>query len=428
MKTHRPLFLAFLGLASCKSDKPASTTAPPPPPPPPVGAAPGAGCAQLPEVRLYLFAWNAQAGLLLATGGKQATQDSAMCKHGVNLRLLREDNTDTMQSLMVAFAEELKGGAANPAKGAHFIAVMGDGSAAILKGLNDKLKKIGPDYTAAVIGSTGYSRGEDKFMGPPTWKQNPQAARGGLVAGVLRDGDWNIAMKWLGDHKIANNPDDTSYDPDALNWVNAQDYIEAAQKYVSGYCAELKNVKTGNREKRCVNGVVTWTPGDVTVAEQKGGLASIVSTREYRTQMPQVIIGNRRWMAQNRKLVTGLLTAAFEGAGQLKQSEPALRQAAAVSALVYGEKDAAYWAKYFHPQSEKDKQGLTVDLGGSAVSDLGDNIELFGLKPGTQNLFAAVYTVFANMVKSQYPELLPQYEPASEVVDLSYLQELASAK
>lgn len=385
------------------------------------------GCASLPEVRFYHWAWNSQMGMMLATGGKQAVAGSLMCQKGVNLKLIREDNTDNMQALLATFAEGLKKGEANPATGAHFVAIMGDGSAVFLKGLNEKLAKLGPEYTAMVVGSAGYSRGEDKFMGPAAWKQNPQAARGGLVSGVLRDGDWNIALKWLGDNKIPNNPDESTYDPDALNWVNASDYIEAAQKYVSGFCTELKNVKTGNKEKHCVNGVVTWTPGDVTVAEKKGGLVSIVSTHEYRSQMPNAIIGNKAWMAKNRKLVTGMLSAIFEGGDQIKSSDEALKKAAAISALVYKEQDGAYWYKYFKLSTQKDKQGLDVELGGSAVNNLADNLQLFGLAPGSTNAFAATYTVFGDVVKSQYPALVPSYLPVDQILDTSYVKELGDA-
>ncbi len=389
----------------------------------PVAAAPG--CADKPEVRFYHWAWNAQMGLIYATGGKQAAEGSLMCKNGVNLKLIREDNTDQMASLMAAFAEGLKKGEANPAQGAHFVAIMGDGSAPFLKGLNDRLRKLGPDYVAQVVGSAGYSRGEDKFMGPAAWKQNPQAARGGLVAGVLRDGDWNIALKWLGDNGIANNPDETTYDPDALNWVNASDYIDAAQKYVSDFCTELKNVKTGKKEKHCVNAVVTWTPGDVTVAEKKGGLVSIVSTKEYRSQMPNVIIGSKKWMAANRKLVTGMLEATFDAGDVLKKDEDALRRAAALSALVYNEKDGAYWYKYFRVVNQADKKGQQVELGGSAVNNLADNQQLFGMVPGSTNIFAATYTVFAEIVKSQYPKLMPAYYPVGDILDTSFVKELA---
>lgn len=383
------------------------------------------GCTDKPEVRFYHWAWNAQMGLMLATGGKQAAEGSLMCKHGVNLKLIREDSVDQMQSLMLAFAEQVKAGTGNPAQGAHFVAIMGDGSAAFLKGVNDRLAKLGPDYIGVVVGSAGYSRGEDKFMGPAAWKDNPQAARGGLVAGYLRDGDWNIALKWLGDNKIPNNPDDTTYDPDALNWVNANDYIDAAQKYVSGYCTELKNVKTQKREKKCVQAVVTWTPGDVTVAENKGGLVSIVSTKEYRSQMPNVIIGNKKWMAQNRETVQGMLAAIFEAGDLIKQDDANLKKAAALSALVYNEKDADYWYKYFTVQTQKDKQGLMVELGGSAVNNLADNLELFGMAEGSTNLFDATYTVFGNVVKSQYPDLLPSFYPVSQILDTSYVAALA---
>jgi outer membrane protein OmpA-like peptidoglycan-associated protein len=384
-----------------------------------------AGCAQLTEVRLFHWAWNAQMGLIYATGGKQATADSLMCKNSVNLKLTREDNGDNMQAALVAFAEELKSGAAQPKKGTHFVVIMGDGAPTFLKGLNDKLTKLGPEYIAQVVGVLGYSRGEDKFMGPAAWKQNPQAARGGLVAGVLRDGDWNIALKWLGDNKIPNNPDESTWDPDALNWVNANDYVEAAQKYVSGFCAELKNAKSGAKEKHCVNGVVTWTPGDVTVAEKKGGLVSIVSTKEYRSQMPAVVIGIKKWMQSNRATVDNLLYAALDGGDEIKNSDAALKQAAGISAIAYNEKDPGYWYKYFKPVVQTDKTGIAVELGGSSVNNLPDALNTFGLLPGSTNLFAATYTVFGNVVKSQYPNLVPTFYPADQITDMSFLKDIA---
>ncbi len=391
------------------------------------GASEGApGCADLPEVRFYHWAWNAQMGLMLANGGKRAQKDSLMCKHGVNLVLVREDNGDVMQNELVNFAEALKGGESNPKKGAHFVAIMGDGGAQFLTGVDERLKKLGPDYVAVVVGSAGYSRGEDKLMGPQAWRDDPQRARGGVVAGVLRDGDWNIALKWLADNKIPNNPDDKAWDPDALNWVGAQDYVDAAQKYVSAYCTDLVNVKTGKKEKHCVDGVVTWTPGDVTVAEQRGGIVPIVSTREYRSQMPNVVIGNKKWMHDHREITEGMLAAIFEAGDRIKTDDEALRRAAAVSALVYKERDAAYWYKYFRVQAEKDKQGIAVELGGSSVNNLADNAQLFGLAPGSIDAFAATYTVFGNVVRSQYPRLFPSYLSANDVTDLTYLRDLWS--
>ena len=59
------------------------------------------------------------------------------------------------------------------------------------------------------------------------------------------------------------------------------------------------------------------------------------------------------------------------------------------------------------------------------MNNLADNLLLFGLEPGSTNSFAATYTVFGNIVKAQYPDLVPSFQPVGEILDTSYLQDLA---
>lgn len=390
-----------------------------------------AGCTDKPEVRFLHWAWNAQMGAMFATGGKQATAGSLMCGNGVNLRFERQDDPSKMQEQLVAFATALSQGEKNPTRGAHFVAIMGDGAAAFLSGLNPTLRRLGPQYQAKVVGTIGFSYGEDKLMGPPSWKGNPVSSRGGVVAGYLRDGDWNIALKWLGDNGLKNNPDEKTWDPDALNWVAASDYLDAAEKYIAGYTETRPVVRNGKRTGETktihVDGVVTWTPGDVNIKEKKGGLVSVVSTREYASQMPCTIIGIDAWMRNNRSTVEGMLKAFLDGGQAVKSSPDALRRASEISAVVYGEQGAGadYWAKYFRGVVEKDSQGNDVELGGSRVSNLADAMQTFGLVPGSANLFEATYTVFGDIAKSQYPDLMPNYPPISQILDTSYISNLA---
>ena len=387
------------------------------------------GCADKPEVRLLGYAWNAQMGLLYANGGAQATPGSLMCRHGVNLKFIRQDDNGKMQEALVAFATQLSQGNPNPDKGAHFCAIMGDGSAAFLQGLNATLAKLGPGYSAKIVDAIGYSHGEDKLMGPAAWKATPAAARGSLVAGVVRDGDWNIAQKWLGDNNIPTNPDEKTYDPNAMNWVNASDYVDAAQKYIAGYAEDrpvvVNGKKTGEIKHIVVNGCVTWTPGDVTVAEKKGGLVSVISTREYSSQMPCAVIGIDKWMSANRPTVEAMIQAIAQGGQAVKTDPEALHKAAAISAAVYHDSgsDAAYWERYYKGVQQKDATGVTVDLGGSSASNMADSLVSFGLVPGSADLVSATYTVFGNLVSAQYHELLPTVAPASQIIDKSYLKE-----
>ncbi|MBC7804921.1 MAG: OmpA family protein [Akkermansiaceae bacterium] len=394
------------------------------------GGGASSACVNGKEVRMLVWAWNAQMGIMYSNSAPQSTQTSLMCKQGVNLQLSRQDDVSKMQEALVTFADSLSRGEENPSSGAHFVAIMGDGGAAFLSSLNKSLSKYGPEYKAKVIATCGYSRGEDKFMGPASWKVTPRAARGGVVAGYLRDGDWNIAQKWLADNEIKNNPDEKTYDPDALNWVAANDYIDAAEKYVTGYTEKrpvVKNGKpTGETKTIKVDASVTWTPGDVTIAKKKGGLVSIVSTKEYNSQMPCIVIGIDKWMKNNREDVKGMLTAFYQGADQVKKNPAALNKAAAVSAAVYKEQDAAYWAKYYKGVTEDDAQNIPVPLGGSSVNNLRDALLTFGMVPGSSDLFAATYTVFGNIVKQQYPELMPSFPSAEEITDKSYLREMAT--
>jgi outer membrane protein OmpA-like peptidoglycan-associated protein len=113
-----------------------------------------------------------------------------------------------------------------------------------------------------------------------------------------------------------------------------------------------------------------------------------------------------------------------KGGDAVKSNHRALEHAAKVSADVYHEETPEYWLKYFNPVIERDKQGLSVSLGGSYVNNLADNLLLFGLVPGSSDLLGATYTKFGDVVVQQYPEMIPNYPPIDHVRDSSYLRAL----
>ncbi len=392
---------------------------------------PGKGAVAVlgPEVRSLHMAWNSQMGLMLANGGPVTTQDSLMQKHGVNLKLVREDDVMKMQTQLIAFATALKKGEANPSDGAHFMSVMGDGSAATIAGMEEALKKLGPDYMAEVIGSAGYSRGEDKLMGPAEWKTNPKSSRGSLISVYLKDGDWNIIIKWASDNQLKVNYNEKTWDPTAVNLYAADDFMKAAEAYIAGVCEDrpvvIDGKRNGEKKNVCVNAVSTWTPADVNIAKKKGGLVNVISTREYRSQMPNTIIGIKKWNQDNRKVVEEFLSAMYEAGDQVKAFPAALQRAGEASAAVYKEETADYWVKYFKGVTEPDKTGVMVELGGSSVNNLQDALHLYGLLPGSANIFAATYTVFGDIVKAAYPKDVPSYPPVTEVLNTSYTEAIA---
>lgn len=388
-----------------------------------------------PKINFEIMAWNSQMGLNYSNGGPLTTKGSLMEKHNVNLSIKRQDDCNQMAANLIKFANDYKNNPAT-AVGTNLVAIMGDGAPAFLSGVNAELSKLGDEYIAQIIYSCGKSNGEDAFLAPPEVKLNPQAARGLICSAFLRDGDWNIVIKWCSDNGIPVNTDEKTYNPDAMNFVAANDFIDAAQKYITGYSEERdvvkvdaktgKTVKTGEKKKVTVNCTTTWTPGDVMVAENKGGLVRIVSTAEYSSQMPNVVIGIKKWLGDNRKHVENMITSIAEAGDQIKTYPDALNKAGEVSAKIYNEKDGAYWVKYYRGVTQSDAQGNMVALGGSKVFNLSDNLELFGLGENKTNVYASVYKVFGDVVSSIYPEYVKTYPEIASVLDLSYILNVKS--
>ena len=178
---------------------------------------------------------------------------------------------------------------------------------------------------------------------------------------------------------------------------------------------------TGQDTTVGVDAVATWTPGDVNVATKKGGLVTIANTRQYASQMPVETIAIKKWAYDHRTDVENMIIALAQAGDQVRSFTEARKFASEVSAEVYQEQNAAYWLKYYNGVEEADVQGLTVHLGGSAVFNLADMANSYGLGPDKVDRYKAVYNTFGNLMVRMYPAIMPSYIPYEKAVDKSFL-------
>ena len=374
------------------------------------------------------MAWNAQFSGMYANGGVRTTNGSLFDKAHLDVTYLRQDDCNKQMADLVKFAGQYKG---NPNTPGVLVSFMGDGMPAFMTALAKELEPLGAEYQPIILPMAhGKSFGEDQIMGPPSWKQDAHNAIGRCVAGVLRDGDVNILLKWAGDNGIKVNPDETTYDPDAVNLIAANDFLDAPNKYIAGYTESRKIIKDGKTTGRDttvgVDAVATWTPGDVNVATKKGGLVTIANTRQYASQMPVQTIAIKKWAYDHRTDVENMIIALAEAGDQVRSFTEARKFAAQVSAAVYQEQNAAYWLKYFNGVQERDIQGMPVQLGGSAVFNLADMANVYGLGSDRVDRYKAVYNTFGNLMVRMYPALMPSFMPYDKAVDKSFLLSVIS--
>jgi outer membrane protein OmpA-like peptidoglycan-associated protein len=159
----------------------------------------------------------------------------------------------------------------------------------------------------------------------------------------------------------------------------------------------------------------------VNVSVKKGGLVTIASTRQYASQMSNQTITIKKWANDHRTDVENIIIALAQAGDQVRSFNDAKEFAAKVSAEVYNEQDAAYWLKYFNGVEEKDIQGLKVTLGGSAVFNLQDMANTYGLGNDKIDRYKAVYNTFGSLMVKMYPALMPSFMPYEKAVDKSFL-------
>lgn len=375
------------------------------------------------QITWLRMAWNSQFSGMYANGGVRTTKGSLFDKAKLDVSYTRQDDCNKQMADLVKFAQDYK---SNPNAAGVFITFMGDGMPAFMTSLSKELEPLGPEFQPVILPIThGKSYGEDQVMGPQQWKVDPKSAIGKCVAGVLRDGDINILLKWAGDNGIKVNPDETTYDGTAINIIAASDFLDAPNKYIAGYTESRKvvvNGKTTGKDTTVgVDGVATWTPGDVNVAVKKGGLVTIANTKQYASQMPNQTITIRKWANDHRTDVENMIIALAQAGDQVRSFNDAKEFAAKVSAELYNEQNAAYWLKYFNGVEEKDMQGLKVNLGGSAVFNLQDMANTYGLGADKIDRYKAVYNTFGNLMVKMYPTIMPSFMPYEKAVDKSFL-------
>lgn len=389
-----------------------------------------AAMRDVPKIDWKIMAWNSQFPLMYANGGARTTTGSLMDKANVDINIIRQDDCFKSVADFIKNAKDYK----NNPQGTTplFVSFMGDGMPGFSVMMKDIEKELGPDYVPIIVYHMGRSNGEDAFMGPSTWKANPQAALGGTFSAVELDGDANIVFNWASNNGIPVNVNTKVYDPKALNLVPAPDFLDAANKYITGYSEKREiviNGKTTGRDTTVpVMSTTTWTPGDVNVATQKGGLVRIASTHEYSSQMPNATFVCKKWAYDHRTEMENIIMALGQAGDQVRSFNEAKAFAAKVSADVYGDADkkAEYWLKYYNGTEERDATGVTLPLGGSMAFNLADAANMVGLGPDRKDRYKVTYETFGNMLLKLYPDKMAGFAPYSKIVDKSFINSVIS--
>lgn len=373
------------------------------------------------NIKWLQMAWQSQNGAILANGGIQTTEKSLFEQAGVNVTIERQDNCIISKAAMIQYCKDYKEG---KTKEGLFVTYMASGTASFLTDMFNATKELGPEYQPVAWLTFGKSSGEDQIIGSPEIKANKKLLMGKVLRGVKLDGDIDIALKLCTDLDIKINPNPKLYYADALNlsYVSGDNgsYLTAVQDYNNNLGETRKIVENGKTTRDTVvhyDLVATWTPGDVNAAEGRGG-ATIVSTKDYKWMMVNITITSRKFLNDNREKMKAIVLALATAGDQIRSYEDIKKYSCGLGAKVWGEKDEAYWYKYFNGEKRNDFQ-----LGGSSAFNLKDMAFAFGLD-GTRDCYKDVYNQFGKLQTLYYKDEFPEFVSYEKAVDKSIMRDV----
>lgn len=365
------------------------------------------------------MAWNSQTNLNYANGGPVTTKGSLIEKAGLNISIVRQDDCTQSCADMAKYIREYQSGST---KDGFFITFMGSGIPAYLRGINEAVKDLGPEYAPVAFLTFGKSYGEDQVIGDPKYKNNPQLLKGAVVHGVRMDGDLDLILKFCGDNGININPDEKLYYPDACNLSYGKDFLSIVNDYNQSLKQTRKLVRDGKTQGDTtvtIDLVATWTPGDVNAINGRGG-TTIISTKKYASVMPNITIACKKFLNDNRTSIENLIVALAQAGDQVRSFDDVKKYATSLNAKIWKEQTGDYWYTYYNGKKIGDGQ-----LGGSMVFNMADMSKMMGLN-GTPDIYREIYNTFGKLQSKLYPKDLPSFVEYPKAFDKSFMQSVVS--
>lgn len=370
--------------------------------------------------------WNATSVAALANGGSVTKKNSLMEKAGIRLKINRVDMYSDIQENMLKFAESFNRDPSST-DGTQFCTIMGDATPIFVTGLNEKLKEINPAFEAKVFYTLGRSAGEDAFIGPKRFLDDPQNLKGATCIVVMLDGDQNIPILYAEENGIPINPDPNTWDPNALNFKYVDDFMQTPKEFLAAKSETRVNKLTGKEVKITPNCFATWTPADVYFADNYKGdsaMVRILSTKENINQMLCTVIGLNKHLEQESQKIAKMLMAFDEAGNRIKTYPSELMMASNAIAEIFSpndkDKPGSWWYKYYNGDTVTIK-GHQLPLGGSGSMNLSEAADAMGVGDEASGYYRSTYKTFGDLYVKLFPSTVPKYDPVDMAFEGKYI-------